>query len=1467
MTPVMAGEKRETMRGTDERMERTGGGYALAGFVYQLLGSLDFATSVAVAPFRNPQGPNDTVTVTIEPPSGGDATHAAGADKATIQFKTHGRGNFTERDVLVEVFPDLFKAARSDAEQAFVLRTDAPVKLTPAFERLAELLRSHPLETALDQAEAEGLRFKAHQAKGTRSAREHFDWLLGVVSPKSRTEHDRQSLAVLIGRFRVEDKIDEKSVFDRVMKGLRQLAGTHEDAEQLFKTLIGHLVILATSAFRTVTVESIFADCHVDKAKLVSTVQFVARLHEDFAKAMRDLGYAPSQDSRAKALAALGPRPCALAGPSGVGKTWAMARAATEAEQSGAVVIWVDRPPNERDRLQAHIAQRVQRARDRTAQANPLAMRSILNMASGSGPALRVCVCLDRFSSPTIAHDLITDPWWADNGIEVIAALPAAEPDAVVFEPGVTLVAVDGFTLGEVRRFLKQRRVDWVTIPVDILRLLRIPGLARQFAALGTPTFRPSDEYVLMEAAWRREPPGHVQPLRAAKAVLEARLDVMVEALLKGQPVLYPWPQQTSPVLLETQVELLERFGFIRWSGDGGIQLDTDRTLSWTLAEALARKVSTGAIAPDMLEPLMQRWWQGDDTVPGLARHALGYVPLDLLWLLAADGVTPMLMDLVRAITPGRRMLDWDDIATLGSRGAAIARAFVVSTPPKDWPPFRKPLVDALLAGGLTQEVRRLASHYLRSRTRDKRMLALDIYTRHPDPRQLPTLVKLRAGFDAKALTAGPDFVRDYQEQSASYDAAAAAARLRPGALLKLAAASPPAVQVRTLAWLISELPPAEALVGWRKALPIFEALAPDVLGRTSNQHLLVLADPGVVKRLSPEQADDVFLFEAQCVIYPEAALARLAVATPEQWSAWIRYIDAVFRCRPADTEALLLNKLADGSLDSRDLARGMATWGTLASSALWAALIARTPTEDPKALSFLWRTIESTATTALLGAVQVLSGSALERALSRRAQRRAADYSGRSGDPELETASRVLLRLDGKALAQLTRVRLSVTSDIERREGERDALLCNGATVARALSADLEHQFDGGKGRVSQSALEALGFVAPKRAATLVNAWLKGGKPLGIWAAGEAALDLNDPALAKAVLGRLGKTRASANRRLETRLLGWFRCDDARLRKVVAKALKEDGSEGRALVLWVAERMGDEALFLRVEQALNQDLARSDYRDSATIATLSHHEVIGPRLLARLRTTRSGLALQRILADIQIAPTWASDDLFAEMALDDALQFRSSLINTPRDGQNRLWRTDPDLAFEVFEQGLSQGGKASEGLAGPAVQTAADRAAPILLKFITLPGNEKVAADIGRALRIAPDPALVETQIRALLASEIEEVRIRGLTAAGWMATPGLDAAILEVRKEDARTAVRRAVRDATSRSDRLGAMMSLAVAAGQAAGETRWRLLALLAGQDEDRVLRGHRDPLRRAIGDLDDRDAAILEARLKR
>lgn len=590
-----------------------GGGYAIAGFLYQLLGSIDFASTIAVAERSEGTSQPDAYTVTIEPPAGGDATHRVGDDKTTIQFKTRGKRGFSEREVLVEVFPDLFKAAAEDPEQDFVLQTNGIVRLSPASLRLAELLRTAPLDDALDQAAEEGLQFKAHQAKGKRDARDHFAWLLGCVSPHSQREDDRQTLATLIRRFRLDDRIVEAGVRDVVMQRLRQLAGSKEDAHQLFLSLMGRLVLLATEEQRTLTVARIFADCHVDSARLVTTVQFVARLHSDFASAMTTVGYRPGQDSRIAPAAVFKNVPVALAAPSGVGKTWALARAATDAELNGAIVVWIERPPDDRDRLRAQVTQRIQSARDRTLNANPLAIRSILEMAAGAGPPLRVCVCLDRFTNPAVAHDVITDPWWGQNGIQLMAALPAAEPGSVAFEKGVEMVEIRPFTLVETRRFLKQRGIEWTSIPIEILRLLKTPGLARQYAALNNPTFKPSDEYVLIQTAWRREPPGYVQPLKAAKAVLALRLDAMAEALLAGLPVAYPWSAKDMPALSENQVELLERFGFVRWTGDGRVQLDTDRTLSWALAEAFQRRLAAGGVTSNILEPLLQRWWEGDD--------------------------------------------------------------------------------------------------------------------------------------------------------------------------------------------------------------------------------------------------------------------------------------------------------------------------------------------------------------------------------------------------------------------------------------------------------------------------------------------------------------------------------------------------------------------------------------------------------------------------------------------------------------------------------------------------------------------------------------------------------------------------------------------------------------------------------------------------------------------------------------
>lgn len=72
----------------DTAMKIEGDGYAIDGFLYQLIGSIDFASSVAVLNRADSAEPQDTYTVTIEPPHGGDAVHVAGATKSTTHLKT-----------------------------------------------------------------------------------------------------------------------------------------------------------------------------------------------------------------------------------------------------------------------------------------------------------------------------------------------------------------------------------------------------------------------------------------------------------------------------------------------------------------------------------------------------------------------------------------------------------------------------------------------------------------------------------------------------------------------------------------------------------------------------------------------------------------------------------------------------------------------------------------------------------------------------------------------------------------------------------------------------------------------------------------------------------------------------------------------------------------------------------------------------------------------------------------------------------------------------------------------------------------------------------------------------------------------------------------------------------------------------------------------------------------------------------
>jgi hypothetical protein len=112
----------------------------------------------------------------------------------------------------------------------------------------------------------------------------------------------------------------------------------------------------------------------------------------------------------------------------------------------------------------------------------------------------------------------------------------------------------------------------------------------------------------------------------------------------------YPWPQRSAlEVGLTDDVQLrLISVGLIRRYADQRIALFHDRLLNWVVAEALAERVLDRDLSLKCLREMFLRIlrvdtdWRDDNLV-----SRLGYVPMDVLWLLAESIPPDQIADLV----------------------------------------------------------------------------------------------------------------------------------------------------------------------------------------------------------------------------------------------------------------------------------------------------------------------------------------------------------------------------------------------------------------------------------------------------------------------------------------------------------------------------------------------------------------------------------------------------------------------------------------------------------------------------------------------------------------------------------------------------------------------------------------------------------------------------------------------------
>lgn len=1417
-----------------------GGPAAIAGFAYQLLGSLDWATSVLVA------GPGDanSVTVTFEPGAGGDAVHARPDRREVIQFKSRGKGGWTDLALAREVLPDLARAGRAEADETvFRLQTDARDRRSAGLQRLQALAAEHGAREGVALARGEGLVFKGPRDVGNL----HVDDFLKLAAGGGQAQ--ALDVARVLARFEITPLLAAEVLIDRIEHRIAQVLPYPEASSDRRQALIGQLVEMASQGDALWDLAALLDKLGLPAPDLRRNARMERALGERLVRDLRAVGYEPGLDARI-GLPSIERSPLVLSGPSGVGKTWMLAAVAARASEAGVLVLWLDGPQG-RDQVRRDVVDRVQAARGFSDQtANPEALGSLLAGISPASARFRLVVVLDRFRSLPEAQSILTDRWWDEQGVEVVAALPAA--------PGVRLDGLEPhevheFSHTELRDFLVKRGHTWASVVHDVRRLIRRPALAKLYVQIAgqSVSYHPETEYSLIDAAWTRTASASLTLWRVARARLSEAVTKTLRQILTRSPASYPWPVAGANGFTGDEVECLERAGLLRWADERHVMLDHDRLLAWALAEAAERQLAAGKVTVQALIRLSERAAAPGGAAAGLPGHALNYLPLDLLWRLTGPSHDlAVAAELTRALVKSGRGLDWADVATLGSRSGELLLRLAETWSEAELN-YSAQLGEALaitLKGAPEASIQRLLK-LLSSSELVRRQVALRVLELAPRSGMLRRAVNIHA---AAATQDQVPAIERLREQAFATSRALALAY--PGELenqLKDVSSGPAA---RTLGWVALELPPTAARQAWARLRPHLALIEDRERERLVSSAMLIAAEPPA-RPVIGEGIYGSYAFGLFAAAYPNEALQALAHARGKAAEAAISGAEILFRT-VARTDDVVAAQLADG-FPPKALVFEMSPWAALAGPKTWSALL-----DAPS--PFTWHGLHAFAdapSSALVAQLQRRATSAFERSLARLAARRLANADIHFVDHELENAEEILLRVGGPAYARQVVRRLGQAHINLHDRGLAGALVSDAPAVRAALRRLVSECWAARRhSPMRLQPLERFAVVDPEGARRFARRLLR--EPWHIsWAyAGQIALYLSDHALGLAALTALGKTR-HAHFRIEVNLVAAFDPNPSVLRRLAETALRRNDPQSRYLAAWIGVRQNDRRLLRRILGRLLPAIRKqAQSSDRHALAVIVSDPELRAEVQARMAEDPRSL-LAWLMEEIGANAEW-TEPLLQDAELDGALQFENTSLGVPQDGLEKLLRQGRSVGLEVFDEGLRRGGRASAGLARYALENYPDDAPKVILERLMDVENGAVRLDVGRALR-GGDWSKIVPMIAERLLSEERHIRLGALAAASWFPDARLEPMVLQIFREDPRGAVRKAAGELFDRWDVLRFIMTLAGELEHHQGEERRRRLAIMSGADRDSVMRTPADPLHVDVLTHDARERMVVFA----
>lgn len=603
----------------------TGGQCAIAGFLFQILRSVQLGTRVSAELHMgdDDESENAAMRLTLEPDNGGDHQLQVQSGTSIEQIKMRaGHRTWSPGDIAREVFPDLLKSVSSDEAQAFKLVTDNE-QGTQELTRFLEY-------------------FQAPESH--RNALATFQWAHEQISVEqflerlahaAKVEKNDLKLEQLLQSFDIEI-IDAALAEGEVDHLLSLMLAPDQKAEDKREEITSRM-LKAASQGQTLSDSDLMSMIGPDaKLRLHHARNLPGIIETKLQSDLMVLGYDPTKQARIEPHIPADPV-TVLSGESGQGKTWSLSQAAQAQLERGELAI-AFRAPTDFDGVVSEINERIWLpAYGRNATIAQIARR--LGPAASVNGGTWLTIYVDDLQDRELAKKLVSHDWTAPGIRLVISCQPRITGVIADCQANAKIHSIDNFTSAELRRYLGYhgRDAPLETMPDDVFELLLKPIHAKIFVELPERTeWVNCTEYEFIKRYWdfaTRQ--AHEQGDHPNDA---PRLTTLAGQLLGDTPR-YPWTFQhvQNANLDDAALQRLEKVGLVWWPEPDRFAFRSDRLLNWAVAERLCAQIVDEQWSAEQVDEELERLDAIQSAKGEPIGRRLGYVFLDTIWLLSRE--------------------------------------------------------------------------------------------------------------------------------------------------------------------------------------------------------------------------------------------------------------------------------------------------------------------------------------------------------------------------------------------------------------------------------------------------------------------------------------------------------------------------------------------------------------------------------------------------------------------------------------------------------------------------------------------------------------------------------------------------------------------------------------------------------------------------------------------------------------